>query len=188
MVKEDVIVNVVHFPLFLFWIISVSYLMLLQVHRANAGVVTKQSKNKLPAKKPTYFYTICMIMDTVKSKNLPDICGECLNVCVSVCFCACVCVCMCVLWLLNHWIKWFPYCTLCVYLIKIDKRSNCCCGPWAWQNLATITVIDLCCWILAHLQVFVAVAGGDGLHCLLWLGSLWQVPAVGWTGVGVHPQ
>ena len=24
-------------------------------------------------------------------------------------------------------------------------------------------------------------------HCLLWLGPQWQVPAVGWTGVGVPP-
>lgn len=43
-------------------------------------------------------------------------------------------------------------------------------------------------WILAHLQVFVAVAGGDWLHCLLEPGSPWRVPAVGWMGVGVHLQ
>ena len=43
-------------------------------------------------------------------------------------------------------------------------------------------------WIHLYLQVFVAVAGWDGLHCLLGPGPQWQVPAVGWTGVGVRPQ
>ena len=90
MVKEDVIVNVVHFPSFLFWIISQSHI----VQSKFRCCYKVKFKNKLPAKKTSYSYTICMIVDTVKSKNLPDICGECLNVCVSVCFCACVSVCV----------------------------------------------------------------------------------------------
>lgn len=50
--------------------------------------------------------------------------------------------------------------------------------------------MNLCCWIviLTYLQVFVASAGGDRMHCLLWPGSRLQVPVVGWTGIGVHPS